>query len=194
MTTLAITHPASTEFVAYEYTTVRAPRDLARLYEDTYRSFGWTVTDEQTVPGAVEFKLKRDRSIRTRSAIAELERKAQRSLTNIGRLNSSPRTFAMTTAITHRSDRHRVPRRLRVHPRRLHRRIRRARRGRPSRLGGRRCFLHPRSQPPRREARGAHRRGVPHRLRVQRAGHPPPRIVQLVHLDPRARTPLRWRI
>ena len=99
MTTLAITHPANTEFVAFEYTTVRAPRDLARLYEDTYGNFGWTVTDEQTVPGAVELKLKRDRSIRGRRALAELERKAQRSLANIGRLNSSPRTFAMTTAI-----------------------------------------------------------------------------------------------
>jgi len=99
MTTLAITHPASTEFIAHEYTTVRAPRDLARLYEDTYRAFGWTVTDEHTVPGSTEFKLKRDRSIRTRSAIAELERKAQRSLTTIGRLSNSPRTFAMTSAI-----------------------------------------------------------------------------------------------
>jgi len=100
MTTATAGRVATTEFVAYEYTTVRAPRDLARLYEDTYRSFGWTVTDEHTVPGAVEFKLKRDRSIRTRSAVAELERKAGRSLTNIGRLSTSPHTFAMMSAVT----------------------------------------------------------------------------------------------
>ena len=99
MTTLAITHLAITEFIGYEYTTVRAPRDLARLYEDTYRAFGWTVTDEHAVSGAVEFKLKRDRSIRTRSAVAELERKAQQSLTSIGRLTASPRTFAMSSAM-----------------------------------------------------------------------------------------------
>lgn len=104
MTTAAITHPATTTtttgFVAYEYTTIRAPRDLARLHEDTYRNFGWTVTDEHTVPGAVEFTLKRDRNIRTRSAVTELERKAQRSLTKIDRLNTSPRNFAMTSAMT----------------------------------------------------------------------------------------------
>lgn len=100
MTTLANTHPADTEFVAYEYTTVRAPRDLARLYEDTYRAFGWIVTDEHNAPGAVEFKLKRDRSIRSRSAISELERKAEQALTNIGRLKSSPHTFAMSSAMT----------------------------------------------------------------------------------------------
>ena len=100
MTTAVITHPASTEFVAYEYTLVRAPRDLARLHEDTYRSFGWTVTDERAVPGGIEFNLKRDRSIRTRSAIAELERKVERSLTTIGRLSSSPRAVALTSAMT----------------------------------------------------------------------------------------------
>ena len=31
------------EFVAYEYTTVNAPRALAPLYRDSYCSFGWTV-------------------------------------------------------------------------------------------------------------------------------------------------------
>ena len=103
MTSIALTHPANNEFVAYEYATVRAPRDLAPLYQDTYRSFGWTETNEAAAgqrPRTVELGLKRDRNIRARSAIAELERKAERALTNIGRLSSSPHTVAMTAAIT----------------------------------------------------------------------------------------------
>ena len=51
-----------TGFVAYEYTTVRVPRDLESIYTDSYLNFGWITEATGTgLPGAttVTLKLKR---------------------------------------------------------------------------------------------------------------------------------------
>lgn len=59
----------STGFTAYEYTTIRVPRDLEPIYADSYRNFGWTTAATETgLPGAttVVLRLKRDRAVKNR--------------------------------------------------------------------------------------------------------------------------------
>ncbi|MFT4235461.1 MAG: hypothetical protein QM607_10740 [Microbacterium sp.] len=109
--------PAATEqatrFTAYEYAAVRAPRDLESLYQDTYRGFGWTVESTELAdpirplplipaiqPTTITLKLKRDRSIRNREMVQTLQRKAEKSLTSISRLEKSKTTRAIVLAVS----------------------------------------------------------------------------------------------
>lgn len=109
-------HPNPTEpapgFTAYEYSSVRAPRDLEPLYQDTYRSFGWSVeVAELSEPvralpspsgarSTVTLKLKRDRNIRNRQMVQTLQRKAESSLATITRLEKSKSAWALAAALT----------------------------------------------------------------------------------------------
>ncbi len=91
-----------TEFVAYEYTTVRADRDLESLYRDAYRNFGWTVDGyASNVPGtaAVTLKLRRDRRIKNRTLVLELQRTCQHALESISSLERSKSTTAMAVSL-----------------------------------------------------------------------------------------------
>lgn len=100
-------HPLYGDFVAYEYLTVQADRDLEALYKDTYRSFGWMI--ERTSggvlgggtpnPSQVTIKLKRDRRICNRQLINELQRKAENALDAIRDLEASRTSIALATAI-----------------------------------------------------------------------------------------------
>ncbi|WP_028709043.1 hypothetical protein [Propionicicella superfundia] len=93
----------TTDFVAYEYLTVQADRQLELLYKDTYRNFGWTVEGYGVgVPNVstVTLKLKRDRRIPNRTAVLELQRTAEHALATIARLERSTSTAPMAAAIT----------------------------------------------------------------------------------------------
>lgn len=109
--------PATTEqtsgFTAFEYASVRAPRDLESLYQDTYRGFGWIVESTELAdpvrplpltpaiqPTTITLKLKRDRNIRSRQMVQSLQRKAEESLTTISRLEKSKTTRAIAVAVT----------------------------------------------------------------------------------------------
>ncbi len=88
--TASVPGPTADDFVAYEYARVRAPRRLEPLYLDTYRSFGWAldeIADDRS--GAGELVFKRDRSIRNRPMVHELQRKAVGSLNTIGELEKA---------------------------------------------------------------------------------------------------------
>ncbi|MFT4051198.1 MAG: hypothetical protein QM677_02985 [Microbacterium sp.] len=111
MTILTAPTDRPTGFAANEYASVRAPRDLEPLYQDTYRSFGWTVDSTEVAgpiraftpgirPTAVTLKLKRDRNIRNRQLVQTLQRKAEGSLSAIARLEKSKTTRAFAVAVT----------------------------------------------------------------------------------------------
>lgn len=89
-------------FVAYEYTAVPVKREMESLYRDCYRSFGWTM--EGYVPsvaptGTVTLRLKRDRKIRARAVLAELQRTCENALTSIDSLERSKTSTATARAI-----------------------------------------------------------------------------------------------
>lgn len=99
--------PYPTDYVAYEYLTVQTNRDLEPLYKDTYRSFGWIIERTATgvlngngpTPNTITLKLKRDRRIRNRPLINELQRKAENALAQLHALEKSRTTAAISTAL-----------------------------------------------------------------------------------------------
>lgn len=89
-------------YVAYEYTTVRADRDLESLYTDAYRNFGWTVDGREAVlPHAptVTLRLKRDRRIKDRTKVRELQDECEQALASIARLERSKTSAATGWAL-----------------------------------------------------------------------------------------------
>lgn len=89
-------------FRAYEYTTIRVPRDLESIYTDSYRNFGWiTEAAEAGLPGAstVTLKLKRDRALKNRPLVAELQRQADAALLAITALERSKSSTALGLSI-----------------------------------------------------------------------------------------------
>lgn len=89
------------EFVAYEYATVRVGRDKESLYRDVYASFGWTIEGYLSARGpgnSVTLKMKRDRRIKNRAVVTELQRKAEEALASLENLERSRTTTATAAA------------------------------------------------------------------------------------------------
>jgi hypothetical protein len=93
MTTIAA--PAT-----YEYRNVAVDPDRAELARDTYASFGWTPAADLVVSpaGHATLDLKRDRHIKNRPMVVELQRQAETALSDIDRLERSKTTKAMIVA------------------------------------------------------------------------------------------------
>lgn len=94
---------AAPGYVAYEYLTVRAERELESMYKDTYRSFGWILEGyASAIPSTsgISLKLKRDRRIKNRPLVAELQRKAENALSEIASLERSKTTSALASSLT----------------------------------------------------------------------------------------------
>lgn len=88
-------------FVAYEYLTLQVPRTLEPVYKDSFNNFGWQFEDYSPNlgnPASVNLKLKRDRRLKNRPVILELQRKCHTALENITRLEKSKTTAAITAA------------------------------------------------------------------------------------------------
>ncbi|WP_147680452.1 hypothetical protein [Actinomyces ruminicola] len=77
-------------FAAYEYSSVKAPRDLEPLYIDAYRNFGWEAErDGMKVGTDVTLRLRRPRINVSRRELGELERSTLRALESIAALQRS---------------------------------------------------------------------------------------------------------
>ena len=90
------------DFVPYEYTTNRVDRELEPVYRDSYRNFGWIVDDTLTIlapDGSVTFTLKRDRRLRNRPMLQELQRRCDKALTAISAMERSKTTTATAAAL-----------------------------------------------------------------------------------------------
>jgi len=90
----------STVGTTYEYKTVTGGPQNPAFTRDTYASFGW-VEDGQTpasITGGIVFSLKRDRHIKNRSLVTELQRKAESAMTDIDHLERSKTATATFTA------------------------------------------------------------------------------------------------
>ncbi|MFK5160216.1 hypothetical protein ACI3QN_11195 [Propionibacterium freudenreichii] len=105
--------PATDEYTAYEYATVRVPRTFEPLFRDTYPGFGWTVenpratTSVASVPlgrtqrsETVTLQLKRDRNLKNRDMVRALQEEADTALTTIISLERSKTSRAMVVAVT----------------------------------------------------------------------------------------------
>ena len=97
------THSGSaTGSFAYEYTTIRVDRDLEPLYKDAYSNFGWVVEGYgPSLPNVTmeTIKLKRDRRIKNRPMVLELQRQCESALTSIASLEKAKTTTAMAWSL-----------------------------------------------------------------------------------------------
>lgn len=85
-------HTGNITVNTYEYRTVVVPEQRISLTRDTYEAFGWF--EDGMAPsdpsfGTVNLRLKRNRRIRNRSMINELQRKAEAALSDIDHLERS---------------------------------------------------------------------------------------------------------
>ena len=98
-----MTGPASgKEFVSYEYTTIRVHKDMAAVYADTSRNFGWIVDGYDENPshaGLIVLTLRRDRRIKNRAIVVELQRKSDAALAAIAALERSKTTMAIAVSL-----------------------------------------------------------------------------------------------
>lgn len=88
-------------FGAYEYTSVRTEADRESLYRDTYRNFGWELDGRgHTSPGsdAVSLKFKRDRGIKNRADVVDLQRTCDRALDSVVKAERSVSSTAIAAA------------------------------------------------------------------------------------------------
>lgn len=80
-------------FIAYEYLRVTTDLTYEALHRDAYAAFGWVLDDRRPrTPGRPEvvLTLKRDRRLRHRTAVSELQRRCARALAEIVRLERAP--------------------------------------------------------------------------------------------------------
>lgn len=91
------------EFRAYEYATITAPRENEVLYADCYTSFGWIESEGRGMaslnPDKVSLRLKRDRKLKNRSEVNVLQRKCESALSAIDALEHKKTTRAIITAL-----------------------------------------------------------------------------------------------
>jgi hypothetical protein len=102
MTEASTLSRSDSDFVAYEYTTIRVERDLEPLYKDAYSNFGWIVEGYgPSLPNVtlVSVKLKRDRRIKNRPMVLELQRQCENALTSITSLEKAKTTTAMAWSL-----------------------------------------------------------------------------------------------
>ena len=84
-------------FVAYEYMSVPVAQTMETLYIDCYKSFGWTLDSSVlslSNPNSVILKFKRDRRIKNKTEVCELQHKCENALTSIRKLENSKTSTA----------------------------------------------------------------------------------------------------
>lgn len=65
------------KLVMNEYLEVSVKSDLVQLCSDCYHALGWTIINSSSGLDAVKLKLQRDRKIKNRVALCDLQRKCE---------------------------------------------------------------------------------------------------------------------
>lgn len=87
------------KFVMNEYLDVNVKQDLVQLCSDCYHALGWTIINTSTGIDSVTLKMQRDRKIKNRVALCDLQRKCEEAFTAIEKLESSKTTKAMSVSL-----------------------------------------------------------------------------------------------
>lgn len=85
--------------VMNEYLEVNVKQSLVQLCSDCYHALGWTVMNTRTGIDSVTLKLQRDRKIKNRVALCDLQRKCEDAFTSIEKLERSKSTKAMSVSL-----------------------------------------------------------------------------------------------
>jgi len=85
--------------VMNEYLEVSIKSDLVQLCSDCYHALGWTVINSSSGIDSVKLKFQRDRKIKNRVALCDLQRKCEDAFINIEKLERSKNTKAMALSL-----------------------------------------------------------------------------------------------
>ncbi|WP_303871081.1 hypothetical protein [Acetobacterium wieringae] len=85
--------------VMNEYLEVSVKSDFVQLCSDCYHALGWTIINSSSGIDAVKLKLQRDRKIKNRVALCDLQRKCEDAFINIEKLERAKNTRAMALAL-----------------------------------------------------------------------------------------------
>lgn len=86
-------------FTMNEYVDVSVSQDLLPLCSDCYRALGWTIVNTSNGIVTVTMKLQRDRKIKNRIALCDLQRKCEEAFKAIERLEKSKIRNAMAISL-----------------------------------------------------------------------------------------------
>jgi len=89
-------------FIAYEYFSTPVKQDMETVYIDCYKNFGWIL--ESSVLNianinSINLKFKRDRRIKNKTELSELQRKCENALIAIQHLERSKTSSATIAAL-----------------------------------------------------------------------------------------------
>jgi len=87
------------KFIINEYLEVNVNQDLVQLCSDCYHALGWIILNSSTGIGSVTLKLQRDRKIKNRAALCELQRKCESAFIAIEKLEKYKTAKAMGVSI-----------------------------------------------------------------------------------------------
>jgi hypothetical protein len=87
------------KFIMNEYLEVNVKRDLVQLCSDCYHTLGWTIINTSTGIDSVRLKMQRDRKIKNRAALCDLQRKCEDAFNSIEKLESSKTGKAMSASL-----------------------------------------------------------------------------------------------
>lgn len=91
------------EFVSYEYKEVSVDRSIEPLYMDSYRNFGWQLTEKSGVIAGIAFrtlKFRRDRKILNKAELTRLQRQFDACTNEILALEKSKTSHAKMVSLT----------------------------------------------------------------------------------------------
>ncbi|WKY43761.1 hypothetical protein Q5O14_14140 [Eubacteriaceae bacterium ES2] len=90
---------SESRMVMNEYLEVSVKSDLVQLCGDCYHALGWTIINTSSGMDGIKLKLQRDRKIKNRVALCDLQRKCEDAFINIEKLEHSKKTRAMALAL-----------------------------------------------------------------------------------------------
>lgn len=77
------------KYIMYEYMEVKLKEELVEICSDCYHELGWIIINSKTGIDTVTLKMKRDRKIKNRSMLCELQRKCEDAFIAIERLEKN---------------------------------------------------------------------------------------------------------
>lgn len=96
-------------YVAYEYKSINVKSDLEPMYIDYYENFGWNVINNEKKdyyinsnpnPNVVNIKFKRNRKIKNREKLNELQNKCEKAFLMVDKLEKQPSSQGTINSLT----------------------------------------------------------------------------------------------
>jgi len=89
----------SNKFMMNEYIDVNVNQKLVQLCCDCYKELGWTIINTSNSMDSIKMKMQRDRKIKNRAALCDLQRKCESAFTSIEKLERTKTLKAMAMSL-----------------------------------------------------------------------------------------------